>query len=72
MDKHKTWDHVDLMRFNKDKGKVLRMGWGNPPVHSSLGEEGLKSSPEKNLGHWMVKSQIWAGTECCQSSLSLS
>ena len=49
IDRLEQWVHVNLMRFNKSKCKVLHLGCGNHHHQNKQGGDSTESSPVSNV-----------------------
>ncbi|GAB0209268.1 mitochondrial enolase superfamily member 1 [Grus japonensis] len=70
LDRLEEWANKNLMKFNKDKCKVLHLGKHNPRVQHRLGSTWLESSSvERDLGV-LVDNKLNERTMCCSGKAS--
>jgi len=72
VDKLEEWAHVDLMRFNKAKCKVLQLGKGNPCYQYRLECEVIERSPEEKDLAILMDGKLDTSWQCVVTALKAS
>ncbi|GAB0203567.1 hypothetical protein GRJ2_002822300 [Grus japonensis] len=62
--KLKKWAHVNLMRFNKAKCKVLHMSQGNPKHKYKLSVEQIDTNPEEKYLGVLIDEKLNVTRQC--------
>ncbi|GAB0177111.1 mitochondrial enolase superfamily member 1 [Grus japonensis] len=72
LDRLEEWANKNLMKFNKDKCKVLHLGKHNPGVQHSLGSAWLESSSVERDLVVLVNSKLSMNEQCAAPAKNIN